>query len=107
MTGKQRLDALYANTRETAIQPAVAGRRPTWVYVVVAYVVAVALEWALLDVSMLGQGWSEWQAIGVYLALQTVAVAGIACVTRWPSTMKQYARFLAWAAPLFALPAYC
>lgn len=107
MTGKERLDALYANALDAGAPKAAVGRRPTWVYVVVAYVVAVALEWALLDVSLLGHAWSEWQATGVYLALQAVAVTGIVCVTRRPSTMKQYARFLAWAVPLFALPAYC
>lgn len=107
MTGKDRLDALYATALQTGGAKAPVGRRPTWAYVVVAYIVAVALEWALLDVSLLGREWSEWQAVGVYLAVQAVAVAGIVCVTRRPSTMKHYARFLAWAVPLFALPAYC
>lgn len=107
MTGRQRLDSLYASGLSVAPQSAPSRAAPTWGYVLGAYVLAVALEWALLDASMLGQGWSDLQALGVYLGLQTVAVVGIVRYTRRPSTMKQLARLLAWVVPLFALPAYC
>lgn len=107
MSGKARLDALYAGALASGTPAATPHKRPVWQYVLAAYVAAVLLEWALLDVSLLGKGWSELQALGLYLGVQTAAVIGIVKVTRRPSTPRQYARFLAWVLPLLALPAYC
>jgi hypothetical protein len=105
MTGRQRLDALYAPLLDPTPDATPARGVPTWGYILVAYVVAVALEWALLDASL--TDWSSEQALVAYLGLQTVAVGVVVGLTSLPSTMRQVARLLAWAVPLFALPAYC
>ena len=38
---------------------------------------------------------------------KAIVVGTVVGLTRRPTTGKQFARLLAWAVPLFALPAYC
>jgi len=108
-TGRERLDTLYAQALagDSASEPQARRSRPLWQWVLGAYAAALLLEWALLDRLLPGRGWSENEALALYTALQCAAVGGVLWITSRPQSMRQFAKLAAWAAPLFALPAYC
>ncbi len=107
-SARERLDALYAS----ALQPSIAGgalspKRPLWQWITGAYVIALMLEWILLDQLLPKSGWTSVEAVLLYTLLQTAAVGSIVWLTNRPRTAVQFAKLAAWATPLFALPAYC
>lgn len=104
---RERLDTLYATIMQPAASAPTTGKRPLWLWVAGAYAVALLLEWLLLDRMMPAGAWDERHALALYLALQSAMVAGVVWMTRAPRTIPQLANLAAWAAPLFALPAFC
>lgn len=104
---RERLDSLYASAVQPGAPVAAAGKRPLWLWVAGAYAVALSLEWLLLDRMLPTGAWNERQALALYLVLQSAIVAGVVWMTHAPRTVPQFAKLAAWAAPLFALPAFC
>ena len=104
MLPRQRLDQLYDEVLEpqTFAQP-----QPVWQILVGAYLLALLLEWLLLDTSLPLRGWSEHQGFWLFTTL-LLCGAGLA----WYSLRDRRPRgqllgMGALASPLFALPVYC
>jgi 2-polyprenyl-3-methyl-5-hydroxy-6-metoxy-1,4-benzoquinol methylase len=108
-SGRERLDALYAGAlaaEAPSTQGLFAGR-PLWQLVAGSYVVALVLEWALLDELLPRHGWTEQQGVLLYVALLAPLIAGVAAADSRPRTRRHFAKLASWAVPLLALPAYC
>jgi 2-polyprenyl-3-methyl-5-hydroxy-6-metoxy-1,4-benzoquinol methylase len=110
-SGRERLDALYSPhtgepSRVAQHTPArLSGR--TWTFIVGAYLLAIFAEWLLFDLAVPNAGRIDYQAVAIYVALQTMVVFAVARLSTIPKTKGQFAKLAAWAAPLFAIPAFC
>jgi len=106
-TGRRLLDTVYGHALASRC-PRGPGRprgpMPAWGLVAAAYLFALVVEELLLDRVLPGQGWTERQALALYLAIQCAVVA---CVVRRMKTRPHLLRLGGWVLPLFALPAYC
>jgi 2-polyprenyl-3-methyl-5-hydroxy-6-metoxy-1,4-benzoquinol methylase len=104
--GRALLDELYRQALH-ARRPSPASerlQRPMWQIVCGIYALAILLEWLLLDGSPLMKSWTETEALGVYLALQSAVVLVAVRSRLRPVTIKRALVLAGWTAPLAALP---
>lgn len=104
LPARERLDGLYAAAMY--LRPESHPLSP-WAVIGSAYLIAVLLEWVLLDMFLPDHGWSEQQGFWLFTALLCGA-AGLAWnVMRGSRSRRQMAGIAALTSPLFALPIYC
>lgn len=104
-SGRALLDPLYAR----ALTPAPPREpRPIWPWLAGSYLLALLLEWLLLDGALAGRGWTEAEALWSYFATQTAIVFALAWALRdRRNAPGAFAKFGGLALPLFLLPAIC
>lgn len=100
------LDRLYAGqlTARPAAPASVQGKA-LWPLLIVASLVAVALEWVLLDLGYVTL--PPLQALAGYLTAGAALVASVVLVARRSLTRERGAVVALWGAGVLALPAYC
>lgn len=108
--GRERLNDLYAPLllRRPAYCLQGAAKREnrlSWKTVLVTYLMALLLEWLLLDGTVHMENWTGHEALLAYTALQSAVVVSVVRMKGTPAGIRELARYAAWAAPLFALPA--
>lgn len=110
VTGRQRLDAMYAAARGGLSNEPVdtASRGWSWSAVAGAYVLAILLDWLLFDGGLPFE-LHDVGAVGTYLLAQTAVVFVLARRARaaWPSPARQTLPVACLSIPLFLLPVYC
>ena len=107
LSGRDRLDRLYAPFMQLigteakppkALLPLVMG----------SYLLALLLEWLLLDHFLPMQGWGQYEAFAAYVLLQHLVITAVVTRTQSvPRTLPQYFKHSFWTIPLFLLPIYC
>jgi len=78
-----------------------------WVKAGTVYVLAVLLEWLLLDRAFGLHAMSDGQAMVAYLGSQALVVGGVARKMWTRGSTSSWLRITAFGGPLFLLPAYC
>ncbi len=101
---RQRLDALYAD--------ATGGRRgrlqwlPGLKAIAGVYLLAIFIEWLLLDLTLEQRGWSDWQNFWIFNAL-LVSLAVTAGLVYRKRLRQKLAGWIAAVVPLASLPVVC
>ncbi|MFO0518629.1 MAG: class I SAM-dependent methyltransferase [Betaproteobacteria bacterium] len=102
LAARERLDALYADAVGAA------RRKPQWLpglkAVAAVYLLAIFIEWLLLDLTLEQRGWSDWANFWVFNALLLAVAAALVYRER---PRHKLAGWMAAITPLVALPVVC
>ena len=107
LTPRALLDQLYAVHGSAAgvAAPAAVRGRALWPLLAIASLIAVGLEWTLLDVGHIKL--PPLQALAGYMAAGAILVASVPMIARRSLTRQRGAVVAVWGLGVLALPGYC